>query len=255
MRPQISWHRGGTELVSSATLAAFETAAEQGAEWIEVDVRRTADGMLVCVHDPHVPGLGEVAALDYSSLSCDERDKVPTLAEFLEALKRGGERASDPVGSGVHLDLKGTGHEREAVEAIRKSGRGVFVTTRHDKSIELVRASWADVGALLSLPCVEAGHGLVGLARRWAHDLWPYGRLKRSAATGIAAQHLLANVLLRRWCGRRGLTVLVWTVDSTKGLQRWLARANVDIVTTNRPMAALRLRQGPDVALVRRETA
>jgi glycerophosphoryl diester phosphodiesterase len=54
--------------------------------------------------------------------------------------------------------------------------------------------------------------------------------------------YLLANPMLRRWCRKRDMTVLVWTVDGSAALRRWLIRRDVDIVTTNRPVAALRLR-------------
>jgi glycerophosphoryl diester phosphodiesterase len=52
---------------------------------------------------------------------------------------------------------------------------------------------------------------------------------------------MLATPFLRRWCHRRGLQVVVWTIDEEKALRRWLRR-DVDVVTTNRPLAALRIR-------------
>jgi glycerophosphoryl diester phosphodiesterase len=247
--PQISWHRGGDELAPSATLKAFEAAAELAAEWIEVDVRRTADGVLVCVHDAGIPGIGRVVDIDYRSLTVAQREKVPTLDEFLGVLQRGGERAGNPVGTGVHLDLKGTGYELEAVEAITRTGRTLLVTTEDDSSVQLVRAHYSDVDAFLSLPRGQRGQGFIGAVRMFFADVWPYGRLRKSGATGIAVQYILASPGMRRWCRRNGLSVLVWTVDSPSALRRWLARQNVDIVTTNRPMAAIRLRDHSEVAL------
>jgi glycerophosphoryl diester phosphodiesterase len=56
--------------------------------------------------------------------------------------------------------------------------------------------------------------------------------------------YLLARPGLRRWCRKRHMMVLVWTIDSTVGLRRWLSPRDVDIVTTDRPVVALRLRDG-----------
>ena len=80
--PLISWHRGGQELTPSATLAAFVAAARHGAELIEVDVRRSRDGVLLCVHDPIVPALGNVAEIVVGDLSDDQRRSLLTYEQF-----------------------------------------------------------------------------------------------------------------------------------------------------------------------------
>jgi glycerophosphoryl diester phosphodiesterase len=242
MRPTISWHRGGSELAASATLAAFASAAERAAEWIEVDVRRTADGRLVCVHDSRLPAIGAIADLNYDSLGVAQRGTVPTLQELLAVLDEAEARSGAGDRSGLHLDLKGTGHESEAIEVIRESGRRFLVTTLHDESVVAARAAAPDVPVLLSLGRTGAGLELGARVRMHLSELWPYGRLRRCGATGVAAMYLLANPMLRRWCRKRDMTVLVWTVDGSAALRRWLIRRDVDIVTTNRPVAALRLR-------------
>jgi glycerophosphoryl diester phosphodiesterase len=242
MRPTISWHRGGSELAASATLAAFASAAERAAEWIEVDVRRTADGRLVCVHDSRLPAIGAIADLNYDSLGVAQRGTVPTLQELLAVLDEAEARSGAGDRSGLHLDLKGTGHESEAIEVIRESGRRFLVTTLHDESVMAARAVAPDVPVLLSLGRTGAGLELGARVRMHLSELWPYGRLRRCGATGVAAMYLLANPMLRRWCRKRDMTVLVWTVDGSAALRRWLIRRDVDIVTTNRPVAALRLR-------------
>ena len=52
--PQVIAHRGGAGLRPESTFAAFAHAAEIGADVLETDVRRTADGAIVCLHDPAV---------------------------------------------------------------------------------------------------------------------------------------------------------------------------------------------------------
>jgi glycerophosphoryl diester phosphodiesterase len=50
-RPQVVAHRGASATMAEHTLAAYVAALDQGADALECDVRLTADGHLVCVHD------------------------------------------------------------------------------------------------------------------------------------------------------------------------------------------------------------
>ncbi len=50
-RPQVVAHRGSSATNAEHTLAAYVAAMDEGAEALECDVRLTADGHLVCVHD------------------------------------------------------------------------------------------------------------------------------------------------------------------------------------------------------------
>jgi len=110
-RPQVVAHRGSSHEKAEHTLAAYVKALDEGAEGLECDVRLTADGHLVCVHDrdlrrtAHTPGLvstmnlAELDELDFASwknpwadLDDDvpERDpddgKVLTLRKLLETV-------------------------------------------------------------------------------------------------------------------------------------------------------------------------
>lgn len=50
-RPQVVAHRGSSASKAEHTLGAYVAALDEGAEALECDVRLTADGHLVCVHD------------------------------------------------------------------------------------------------------------------------------------------------------------------------------------------------------------
>jgi len=52
--PQVVAHRGASFRVAEHTLTAYRRAIELGAEALECDVRLTADGHLVCVHDGRI---------------------------------------------------------------------------------------------------------------------------------------------------------------------------------------------------------
>ncbi|MGV9253543.1 glycerophosphodiester phosphodiesterase [Streptomyces sp. NPDC003697] len=70
---QVVAHRGASEDAPEHTLAAYRKAVEDGADALECDVRLTADGHLVCVHDRRVNrtsnGRGAVSALELSDLA------------------------------------------------------------------------------------------------------------------------------------------------------------------------------------------
>ncbi|MDX2647460.1 glycerophosphodiester phosphodiesterase [Streptomyces sp. NPDC001902] len=69
---QVVAHRGASEDAPEHTLAAYRKAIEDGADALECDVRLTADGTLVCVHDRRVNrtsnGRGAVSALELADL-------------------------------------------------------------------------------------------------------------------------------------------------------------------------------------------
>ncbi|SFY38373.1 glycerophosphodiester phosphodiesterase [Streptomyces atratus] len=70
---QVVAHRGASDDAPEHTLAAYRKAIEDGADALECDVRLTADGHLVCVHDRRVNrtsnGRGAVSALELSALA------------------------------------------------------------------------------------------------------------------------------------------------------------------------------------------
>ncbi len=109
--PQVVAHRGASHDVAEHTLGAYLAALEHGADALECDVRLTADGHLVCVHDRdlrRVAGrrglistmeLSELAQLDVSTWKNpwrdlddeapqreDEHGRVLTLRALLETV-------------------------------------------------------------------------------------------------------------------------------------------------------------------------
>lgn len=103
-------HRGASGQAPENTIAAFELAIEQRADFIELDIQRSADGELVVFHDPHnldrttnvrdvfpdrrfdQPGtftLAELRRLDAGSWNDEEfaGERIPTLEEFLDTMR------------------------------------------------------------------------------------------------------------------------------------------------------------------------
>jgi glycerophosphoryl diester phosphodiesterase len=67
-RPLVLAHRGANRLARENTVDAFVRARELGADGVELDVRRTADGVLVVHHD---------AAVEPVGLLVDQRSRNP----------------------------------------------------------------------------------------------------------------------------------------------------------------------------------
>lgn len=97
--PRLIGHRGAARHAPENTLSGMRTAALQGALWVELDVKLTADGVPVLLHDDDLDrttnGHGPAAQVDFvemrkldagSWFSADFRgEKVPTLAEAIQA--------------------------------------------------------------------------------------------------------------------------------------------------------------------------
>src|SRR3954467_1820378 len=71
-RPQVVAHRGSSAAKAEHTLGAYVTALDEGADALECDVRLTADGHLVCVHDRNLRRTahqkGVVSAMELADL-------------------------------------------------------------------------------------------------------------------------------------------------------------------------------------------
>lgn len=97
-------HRGASGHRVENTLAAFEHAAELGAEMWELDTQLTRDGVVVVSHDDH---LERVFGVDrrISQMTADELAAldigVPTFADVAALARR--------VGCGLYVELKAPG--------------------------------------------------------------------------------------------------------------------------------------------------
>jgi glycerophosphoryl diester phosphodiesterase len=78
-RPQVVAHRGSTETHAEHTLGAYVRALDEGAEALECDVRLTADGHLVCVHDRRVDRTTNARGL-VSTMTLEELDELDAAA-------------------------------------------------------------------------------------------------------------------------------------------------------------------------------
>ncbi len=228
----ISAHRGGSEAARPATYEAYRDALASGAEYAELDVRKTSDGVPVVYHDARAGEAGPaVRDVPYGAL-CDLAGyRVPRVLDVMRLL------AGRVHG---HLDLKEAGYEAEIVSAaIDVLGAGNFiVTTMEDASVRFIRRAFPAVATALSL-----GRGLREFPRsQWAgirrRELFPLPRLRASGADWVAVNHRLGRLGVIRACRRDGIGVMVWTVDADGLIDHFLRDERVGVLVTNRPRYA-----------------
>lgn len=236
--PAISAHRGGAEIAPSQTWEAYRSALGTGAEYVEFDVRKTADGVLVAYHDEVVAGSGRrVLDLSYQQL-CDLLGRpVPLVGEVMELV------SGRAVG---HVDLKEAGYEDEVVSlASDVFGPGGFVvSTQEDRSVVAIRKRHPRVRTALSL-----GRGLrrqplplPDKARIRHSELFALRRIRDCGADWVAVHHWLARLTVLRLCHRLRIRTMVWTVNHYGLMRTLLADRRVDVLVTDHPQRAVAVR-------------
>src|SRR4051794_38421051 len=83
-KPLVLGHRGASAAAPENTVAAFARARELGADGVELDVRRSADGVLVVHHDPDLRDAGPIKAMTLAELRATQPD-LATLEEAFDA--------------------------------------------------------------------------------------------------------------------------------------------------------------------------
>ena len=120
-------HRGGADNSGSpeGTIGAFQTAINVGADWLEFDVRRTSDGVLVVLHDETVDrtttGTGPITGLtlaEVQALDAGGGARIPTVEEVIDLAVRAGIPILPEIKQGVGTP----GLTGQLVDLLRTSG-------------------------------------------------------------------------------------------------------------------------------------
>jgi glycerophosphoryl diester phosphodiesterase len=213
-------HRGAAALAPENSLAAIEAGVLHGADTVELDVLRRADGRLVIAHGPELP------------------PDAPLLDDALGLVAR--------LGVDVQLDVKLRGLEEGCVAALREHGLlgRSFVSSYSLPILRAFRALEPELSRSLTYP--EDRLGVTG------------SRLLRPAVRpGLAALRTVLPRRLPRWlravdasaatlnwtvvtpaavaaCHASGAAVYVWTVNE-RALARTLVETGIDGIITDDP--------------------
>lgn len=213
-------HRGASATAPENTIEAFLLARELGADWVELDARRSRDGSLVVHHDAHLTDGRALVELDRS----DVPDRVPGLGAALDAC----------AGMAVNIEIKNMPGEidfddTEAVaegvvaEIGRRDGKPmVLVSSFHRPTIDRIR----HLDPAIPTAFLHILHE--GTVEEMIDSVAADGHRALHPWDGMVDEHYVA--LARR----AGLEVNVWTVDDPDRM-RQLVTLGVDGICTNVP--------------------
>jgi glycerophosphoryl diester phosphodiesterase len=227
-RPMVLGHRGAPRRARENTLEAFAAAASIGADGVETDVRRTADGVCVLHHDPAVDDFGLISEHPFAELR-ELRPEVPTLDEALDAL-------GDLF---VNLELKCLPWEPDA-DPDGIVARTVAAAVLGRRLTDRVVVSSFDLGVLGVVRSIDTRIPLGWLTFGQTIDHGVGAAVER----GLAWVHPDCAMVMEdpegavRAAHDRGLKIDVWTVNDPAD-QRALAAAGVDALITDAPDEAI----------------
>jgi glycerophosphoryl diester phosphodiesterase len=265
-RPRFAAHRGGAALWPENSLAAFRGALALGIDLLELDVHLSADGEAVVIHDATLErtteGRGPVHAATLAALRglrLRDRDgvptveRVPTLDDVL--------MLAEPAGAELLLEVKGPA---SSVRYGRNTaGELTIAPGRVYEGLEarvLARLAATDMAArttvmafnpavlerLRALAPAQRATLLVArehVERAGARPADTLGWADRLGVTDLGLEHTLIDAHVVAGARARGLRLGAWTPNDEPALRR-LATLGVDIITTDRPDLAVRIRDG-----------
>jgi glycerophosphoryl diester phosphodiesterase len=216
----IQGHRGARGLRPENTLPSFATALNAGANSLETDVRLTADGVPVLVHDPTLSGgTRPINSLPYSEVASAGVVALGELYDFLAD--------RDVI---VDLDIKWQPFRDGPVDAI---ARAVLDDIRKANAVD---RTWLR----------SFDHRVVRQFRRSAPRLTgvvliegtcpvdPTSLVRTADAQVYAPDYLFLDEEQVRLCHASGIRVLPWTVNEPADWKRLIAW-DVDGITTDYP--------------------
>ena len=225
LQTEIIAHRGASAAYPENTAEAFRAARALGATWVELDVRRTADGLLAVHHDAHLADGRAIVELTAAQLP----SHVPSLAEALDAC----------VPLGVNVEIKNSPNDADfdpsaalvdpVVVDIRAGSVAVIVSSFHPPTLDRVR----EID-----PSIETAQLTFDLSD-------PERVIERVVDAGHVALHPFDATVtgdVVSLAHEAGLRINVWTVDDPARMVD-LAEMGVDGIVTNVPdvaVAALR---------------
>ena len=220
-------HRGASAAKRENTCAAFREARRLGADGVELDVRRNADGALVVHHDAAIAGRPilemtvadlpeDVPLLEAALASCQpmtvniEIKNLPTEADF------------DPE----ETLAEGVAHLVAELDLLAS----VLVSSFNLATVDAVRRAEPKLATgWLTVAQLDQHRALATAAERGHAALHPHHRAVSEAL--VAEAH------------GRGLAINTWTVDDPERMAE-LARWGVDSIITNRVDVAIETLRG-----------
>lgn len=221
-------HRGDRSRAPDNTLEAFALAVDAGAHGIELDVRRTSDGVLVLSHDPAIGELPPIHRLRF--------DELRSIAPFVPSLSEG--LAHIPPHVFVNVEIKNIVQQPD-FDASRSIVHQTLALIDGEDDRHRILLSSFDPESVRSTP--ERATALRGLLITSGIPLEAAIRLATELDTRaihppmstVAADPESAVAAARR----AGLALVVWDANTPSEIHA-LAEAGVDVIITDDPAMA-----------------
>ena len=226
--PVVMGHRGARRVAPENTPEAFVAAGERGASWVELDVRLSADGVPIVVHDAETDDGLPVANLGADAL---RRRGLPLLSDVLRDL---------PGGMGADVEIKhrrgepgwdpdaAIGRACAPIVATCLGVRPLVVTSFDPDVIDVVMDYDGAIPAgLLTGVLTSVASGLSRALELGCDVLAPHYSAPGLSPEGIATVK------------DHNLQMLVWTVNGSWRARR-LAMAGVDAICTDDVVGTVR---------------
>jgi glycerophosphoryl diester phosphodiesterase len=253
-RPQVVAHRGSSAARAEHTLGAYVTALDEGADALECDVRLTADGHLVCVHDRNLKRtaqqrglvsaseLADLEGLDFSSwknpwadLDDEAEEPDPALTGVLTLRRLLDTVAAYPRRVELAIETKHPTRYAGLVERRLVQLLDEFGWAGRDSPVRVMSFSWV---ALRRVRRLTPHLDLVMLAhnpQEWFRAR-PFTESDWIAGPGIEMVRDHTDVV--RSLRRRGRRVHCWTVNTTADVDLCLD-VGIEALITDRPAATV----------------
>lgn len=227
---QVFAHRGAHSRERENTLGAFRDALDIGVDGVELDVRRTLDGVLVVHHDPDANG--SVIAL---ARATDLPSYVPRLDEALDVL----------IGVRVNVEVKNLVDPKEpAYDETGEFASAVIEALHARAQRDVLEVSCFDLATCRALRACDPVLPIALLT--WRTALLEALELASDAGLSAVNPHyLLVDEVGQARAGELGLDLNVWTVNDAPDLLS-MAHMGVASVITDQPELAMRLLHSAD---------
>jgi glycerophosphoryl diester phosphodiesterase len=208
-------HRGAAGYEQENTLKSFRRAIEIGVDYIETDLRQTADGVIVLNHDPWIKdSRGNRCEVKSSTLAALRSDSevIATLDDVLD-VARGA--------TGLMLEIKVEGIAAATVEQVARSGFSgpLIYASFHHPELLAIRALLPEARTLALI------HGGPVNRTEFAEDA-------RATHAGINIEFAAEERVTA--LHRAGLQVFVYTVDEPSEIAA-MKRIGVDGIISDYP--------------------
>ncbi|MGN0394169.1 MAG: glycerophosphodiester phosphodiesterase [Coprococcus sp.] len=226
----VSAHRGASTEAPENTIPAIQKAIDNEADYVEIDVRLTADGQVVLMHDASTKRTTdgkmkvedstyeELLTLDAGSWFSEEykETRIPTLEEVIKLCKG---RIM------MNIELKPADSSGALEEAVAK------LITEYNMESQCIVTSF-NQRSLLKMKSMNKGI-VTGY-------IYTFGYSNNIEYKGIDVLSISSKYLTRdvvAGAHRKGIIVAAWTVNTSSEMRRMVAIGVDNIITDNIPLA------------------